>query len=124
MSMPHGHKGQELDALRRSNPNKLFEVHVDSNFAGDWFKDEVMDDPSAAKSRTGCIINCGGCPVLWALKLQTKVALSTTESQHVGLSESLQIGIVVKLYVCFNTTMTIDVYEGQFSFRYCEHKIG
>jgi hypothetical protein len=54
-----------------------------------------MNDPSTAKSRTGYIISYGGCPVLWASKLQTEVVLSTTESEYVGLSESLRIAIVM-----------------------------
>ena len=54
-----------------------------------------MNDPSTAKSRTGYIISYGGCPVLWASKLQTEVVLSSTESEYVGLSESLRIAIVM-----------------------------
>jgi hypothetical protein len=79
----------------RADPSKSFEVHVDCDFAGNWFKDDAVDDPSTAKSRTGCIISYGGCPVLWASKLQTEVVLSTTESEFVGLSESLRIAIVM-----------------------------
>jgi hypothetical protein len=55
-----------------------------------------MDDPSTVKSRTEHIISYGGCPVIWASKLQTEVVLSTsTESEYVGLSESLRIAIVI-----------------------------
>jgi hypothetical protein len=78
-----------------ADPSKSFEVHVDCDFAGNWFKDDAMDDPSTAKSRTGHIISYGGCPVLWASKLQTEVVLSTTESEYAGLSESLRIAIVM-----------------------------
>ena len=85
------HKGLLLHA----DPNKSFEVHVDCDFAGNWIKDDAMSDPSTAKSRTGYIISYGGCPVLWASKLQTEVVLSSTESEYVGLSESLRIAIVM-----------------------------
>jgi hypothetical protein len=54
-----------------------------------------LSDPSTAKSRTGYIISYGGCPVIWASKLQTEVVLSSTESEYVGLSESLRIAIVM-----------------------------
>ena len=54
-----------------------------------------MNDPSTAKSRTGYVISYAGCPVIWASKLQTEVVLSTTESEYVGLSESLRIAIVM-----------------------------
>ena len=55
----------------------------------------AMNDSSTAKSRTGYIISYGGCPVLWVSKLQTEVVLSATESEYVGLSESLRIAIVM-----------------------------
>jgi hypothetical protein len=54
-----------------------------------------MNDPSTAKSRTGYVISYAGCPIIWASKLQTEVVLSTTESEYVGLSESLRIAIVM-----------------------------
>jgi hypothetical protein len=54
-----------------------------------------MNDPSTAKSRTGFVISYQGCPITWASKLQTEVVLSTTESEYVGLSESLHIAIVL-----------------------------
>ncbi len=54
-----------------------------------------MDDPSTAKSRTGYIISYGGCPVIWASKLQFEVVLLSTESEYVGLSESLRVAIVM-----------------------------
>jgi hypothetical protein len=54
-----------------------------------------MNDPSTAKSRTGYVISYQGCPITWASKLKTEVVLSTTESEYVGLSESLRIAIVL-----------------------------
>ena len=81
--------------ILRPDPTKSFEVHVDCDFAGNWEKEDAMSDPSTAKSRTGYIISFGGCPVIWASKLQTEVVLSSTESEYVGLSESLRITIVM-----------------------------
>jgi hypothetical protein len=74
---------------------KFFQVHVDCDLAGNCNKEDAMDDPSTAKSRTGYAISYAGCPVIWAFKLQTEVVLSTTESEYVGLSESLCIAIVM-----------------------------
>jgi hypothetical protein len=69
---------------------------VDCDFAGNWVKEDVMSDPSTAKSRTHYIISYCGCPVTWASKLQTEaVLLSSTKSEYVGLSESLRIAIVM-----------------------------
>jgi hypothetical protein len=82
--------------ILKPDASKAFEVHVDCDFAGNWVKKEdAQDDPSTAKSRTGYIISYGGCPVVWASKLQTEVVLSSTESEYVGLSESLRIAIVM-----------------------------
>jgi hypothetical protein len=71
--------------------SKYFEVHVDCNFAGNWVKEDAMDNPSTAKSKTGYIISYCCCPMVWASKLQT----SSTESEFVGLSESLCVTIVM-----------------------------
>jgi hypothetical protein len=75
--------------------SKSLEVHVDCNFAGNWVKEDAMTDPSTAKSRTGYIVSHGGCPVIWASKFQTEVVLFSTESEYVGLSESLRVAIVM-----------------------------
>jgi hypothetical protein len=61
--------------------SRSFEVHVSCNFAGNLIKEDAMGDPSTAKSRTGYIISYGGCPVIWASKLQTEVVLFSTESE-------------------------------------------
>ena len=47
-------------------------------------------DPSTAKSRSGWIIFYAGCPVSWASKLQSQVALSTTEAEYIAMSQSLR----------------------------------
>ena len=42
-----------------------------------------------AKSQSGFVITFAGCPILWTSKLQTQIALSTTEAEYISLSESL-----------------------------------
>jgi hypothetical protein len=81
--------------ILRPHVARSFEVHVDCNFAGNWNKEDAMNDPSTAKSRTGYVISYAGCPIIWASKLQTEVVLSTTETEYVGLSEGLRIAIVM-----------------------------
>ena len=34
-----------------------------------------------------------GCPILWASRIQTQIALSTTKAEYISLSESLQSAI-------------------------------
>jgi hypothetical protein len=56
-----------------------FEVYVDADFFRNWNRSTAMNDISTAMSRTGYIISFAGCPITWASKLQTQIALSTTE---------------------------------------------
>jgi hypothetical protein len=65
-----------------------FECWVDASHAGEWNKITVMDDPSTANSRTGNSITYGGCPLVWASKMQTEIALSSTGTEYKALSHS------------------------------------
>jgi hypothetical protein len=67
-----------------------FECFVDADFVGNWDRVNADVDPSTAKSRTGYVITYGGCPIVWASKLQREVALSTTEAEYNAMSESLR----------------------------------
>jgi hypothetical protein len=69
--------------------------HLDCDIVGNCLKKYAMDGPSTAKSRTGYVISCGSCPIVWASTLQTKVVPSSTESKYVGLSEALWATIVM-----------------------------
>jgi hypothetical protein len=40
------------------------------------------------RSRTGYVITSASCLVLWSSKLQTEIALSTTEAEYIALSRS------------------------------------
>jgi hypothetical protein len=72
------------------NDEKSFEVYADADFCGNWNRSTVMNDLSTAKSQTGYIISFAGCPITWASKLQTQIALSTTEAEYIALSQSLR----------------------------------
>ena len=50
----------------------------------------VIRTRSTAKSRTGFLITFNNCPLLWVSKIQTEVALSTTEAEYIALSHSLR----------------------------------
>ena len=47
------------------------------------------------KVKNGYILTFAGCPVLWASKLQTQIALSTTDAEYIALSQSLRATIQV-----------------------------
>ena len=73
------------------NPDlsKGFECWVDADWAGNWVK-EFSHDPSTAYSRTGYMITYAGCPIVWASKIQSLIALSTCESEYIALSTALR----------------------------------
>ena len=68
---------------------KSFECWVDANFAGNWYEPGAMKDPMTTKSRSGWVITYTRCPITWSSKLQTLMALSTTEADYVALSLAL-----------------------------------
>jgi hypothetical protein len=77
-------KGIILDPKHHS-----FDCFVDADFA-DFDKRDAAMDPGTAKSRTGYQVLYGGCPMVWASKLQKEVCLLTTEAEYGALSEALK----------------------------------
>eukprot|EP00957_Ditylum_brightwellii_P087144 6631980-Ditylum_brightwellii.AAC.1 len=68
------------------------EVYVDASFAGDWEK-SWNDDSKSVMSRTGYVIKYSNCPIMWASKLQTEIALNTTEAEYITLSQAMREAI-------------------------------
>jgi hypothetical protein len=66
-----------------------FECYVDADWAGTW-KADYVGDPSTVLSRTGFITKFAGCPLVWGSKMQTLIALSTTEAEYITLSTDLR----------------------------------
>ena len=84
------------------------EVFVDTDFSGTWNLEE-SDLMISALSRTGCGIKIVNCPIHWVSKMQTEVALSTTELEHIALSQSARDLISIKQMIEFlNTFIKID----------------
>jgi hypothetical protein len=74
----------------KPNASKGFQCYCDADFAGNWNKEFAETDPSTAKSRSGWIVFYAACPVIWASKLQSQVALSTTEAEYIAMSMALR----------------------------------
>jgi hypothetical protein len=74
----------------KPDPEQEFDCYVDADFSGNWNSEEASDDPDTARSRTGYIITYANCPIIWASKLQTSIALSTTEAEYIALSTALR----------------------------------
>ena len=72
------------------DPSKGFQCYCDADFTGNWNREFASNDPSTAKSRSGWIIFYAACPIIWASKLQTQVALSTTEAEYIAMSMALR----------------------------------
>ena len=72
--------------------SKSLEIFTDASFAGDW-NQEWSEEPTSVMSRTGYLIKYSNCNIIWCSKLQTEIALSSTESEYVALSQSLRDGI-------------------------------
>ena len=75
--------------LFRPNKDLGIVCHVDADFAGLWHKVDA-DKPTSVLSRTGYVVQYCGCPLVWMSKLQTEVALSTTEAEYIALSQAMR----------------------------------
>ena len=76
--------------ILKPDASMALEDWVDADFCGNWNREYAMEDPTSARSRSGYVIRYCGCPITWRSKLQTEVALSTTEAEYVALSQSLR----------------------------------
>ena len=61
------------------------DMYIDADFAGMWHQEHSALHDSVL-SRTGHIITYCGYPIHWASKLQSEIALSTTEAEYIALS--------------------------------------
>ncbi len=66
------------------------ECWVDSAHASEWSNKTANNDPCTARSRMGYVIRYAGYPMHWASKMQTEIALSTTEAEYIALSQSMR----------------------------------
>ena len=70
------------------------EMYVDADFSGNWKKDE-SNERDSARSRHGYVIRYNNCPILWKSQLQSEIALSSTESEYIGISHGLRDAIPI-----------------------------
>jgi hypothetical protein len=83
-------QGVKDDGLTfKTSADLQLDCYIDADFAGLW-NYESDQDPVCVKSRTGYVMTLGGCPIQWNSKLQTEIALSTTEAEYIALSQAMQ----------------------------------
>ena len=66
---------------------KGIEVYVDADFAGGLYSSDSSNYENVL-SITGFVICYAGCPIVWSSKLQTEIALSTSESEYISISQA------------------------------------
>ena len=76
--------------ILKPNKGTGLEVYVDADFSGNWDPVSPHKDRDTARSRHGYIVSYEGCPLLWKSQLQGEIALSSTESEYIGISYSLR----------------------------------
>ena len=82
-------KTRDKGIILKPSDQHSFECYVDADFQGCWdIKTAAEDSTTAAMSRTAYIVMYAGCPIVWASKMQTDIALSTTESEYSVLLEA------------------------------------
>jgi Reverse transcriptase (RNA-dependent DNA polymerase) len=89
---------REQGLILKPTKNLAVDCYVDADFAGLYGR-ENDQDPACAKSRSGYVIEVGGCPLTWGSKLQTEIALSTCEAEFVALATALREVIYLRRIV-------------------------
>ena len=107
---------QKTKASFSIRTKKSFEVFADADYSGKWFPKTVAFDSSTAKSRSGYVISIFGCPLIWQSKLQTQMALSTTEAEYIALSQSLRDTIPIM-------ELTKEIHAHGFRHEYTSPKV-
>ena len=73
----------------KPDTSKGIQCYVDADFAGGWNKEDPVN-PENVLSRTGYIVFYAGCPMMWASRMQTEIALSTAEAEYIACSSALR----------------------------------
>ncbi len=82
-------KTRYLGARFKPELDKGFECYCKTDFSGDWNKSFADAAPSTSKSCSGWVVFYAGCPIIWASKLKSQTALSTTEDEYITMSMAL-----------------------------------
>jgi hypothetical protein len=74
--------------IHKPDKSKGLECYVNADFAGGWSQADSANVDNVLL-RTGYVIMYATCPIHWASRLQTEIALSTAEAEYIAFSQSL-----------------------------------
>jgi len=83
------HLTQHQGLILRPQADHSLNAYVNANFASRWHQaySHLRDN---TLSHTGYVLVYCGCPIAWTSKLQTEIALSTTEAEYQALSTCMR----------------------------------
>ena len=81
---------RDRGSIIQPNQHWHFDCWVDADFATNWSQADAHIDPMTSKSRSGWIVRFAGALIIWASKMQTITAMSTTEAEYIALPTSLR----------------------------------
>ena len=73
----------------KPDPKKGLEFYMDTNFTGRWNQEEGKE-PSLVLSRTVYVIAYTNCMIIWVIRIQTEIVLSTTEAEYITLYQLMR----------------------------------
>ena len=87
-------KTKSKGLILKPDKTKGLECYVDDGYTGSW-TELSSHDPLSTYSRTGFYITYTGCPILWRSKVQSLIALSSTEAEYIALFTTLREVIAI-----------------------------
>ena len=93
--------------------SKGIECYADADFAGAYDKHATTTHPKDLLSRSGYIVKVANCPIIWASKLGSTLALSTTEAEIHSLSAALREVIFMMKLMDEMKSFGIDLVKNQ-----------
>ena len=70
------------------DPEKGIKCYVDADFEV-RLNQEEGNDPGVVLSIKGYVITYTNCPIIWGSRIQTEIAPSTTEVEHIATSQEM-----------------------------------
>ncbi len=100
---------RKCSIIYKPDITKGLECYVDADFAGGWSQANAHNADNVL-SRTGCIILCPKCLILWVSPLQTEIALGTAEVKYIALSQALcDVITLINLLKEINNAFSVHV---------------